>query len=279
MEHDRYFATGFEVPPGSWDSHAHVIAATGYRFIESRSYTPEPAPESEYLAMLDSMGMTFGVLVQVSVYGTDNRYLLHVLERNRQRLRGVAVVTSDVSDAELEQMHAVGVRGVRINALYGGGASLDALEPLAERIAPFGWHLQIYMDASLLSAVARRMRELPCPVVLDHLAHTQANLGVQHDGFKQLLSVAQADNVWVKLSAANRLSQQPDYGDTVPIARALIEASPNRLIWGSDWPHVACASRPQTAQLKDLLAAWAPNPNIREKILVENPRRLYGLPG
>lgn len=276
VEHDT--PTLF-LPPGACDCHAHVIGDAGYPMSPRRQYTPAPASEADYLAMLDGCGFAFGVLVQVSVYGTDNTCLVDALRRHPDRLRGVAVVDADVADAELHRLHAAGVRGVRINALYGGGADLEAADELARRISGLGWHLQVYIDLAGIEAHGARLAALPCPVVLDHLAHAQAADGPTARGFAALLDLASATSVWVKLSAANRLSRRADFADTTALVHALVERGSDRLLWGSDWPHVASDPIPRTRDLLGLLPAWVPAPATRRAILATNPARLYGFPG
>lgn len=160
----------FAVPAGACDTHAHVVAQDfSYPMVEGRSYTPPPAPEEKYIAMLAANGMSRGVLVQISVYGSDNRYMLEVLKRHPQQLRGVAVVNEEVTDQQLTDMHEAGVRGLRINVLFGGGTGFDAMERLAARIAPMGWHMQFLMDVRQLPDLMPRMKNLPCPCIVDHI--------------------------------------------------------------------------------------------------------------
>jgi len=269
----------FNVPTGACDTHAHVVATSpSYPMVEDRSYTPPPAPEEKYLAMLAATGMSRGVLVQISVYGTDNRYLLDVLSRHPDTLRGVAVVTADISDRELQEMHASGIRGVRINVLFGGGTGFEAMEKLAARIAPLGWHLQFLLDVRQLPELMPRMKKLPCPCVVDHMGHMPISMGIDHPGNQALLHLVQEHGWWVKLSGAYRISDswREDYRDVTPLAQKLIAAAPNRMLWGSDWPHVSLSHMPDTGQLRNLLAVWAPDEEIRRRILVDNPAYLYG---
>ncbi|MCC4104743.1 amidohydrolase family protein [Serratia ureilytica] len=268
----------FDVPTGACDTHAHVVAAEpGYPMVEERSYTPPPAPENKYLAMLAATGMSRGVLVQISVYGSDNRYMLDVLRRNPGTLRGVAVVTADISDHELQEMHAAGVRGLRINVLFGGGTGFDAMEKLAARIAPLGWHLQFLMDMRQLPKLMPRMKKLPCPCVVDHMGHMPVSLGLDHPGYQALMQLVTDHGWWVKLSGTYRISDswQDDYSDVTPLAQQLITAAPDRMLWGSDWPHVSLPRMPDTGRLRNLLAVWAPDNKIRKQILVDNPACLY----
>ena len=268
----------FVVPFGAVDTHAHVVAASdAYPMVPERSYTPPPAPEDKYLAMLDATGMTYGVLVQISVYGTDNRYLLETLRRHPDRLRGIAVVSPEVTDAELEAMHAAGVRGLRINVLFGGGIGFKAMETLAHRIKDLGWHMQFLMDVNALPELMPRMTKLPVPGIVDHMGHTPVAQGLDAPGFSALRSLVRDHGYWVKLSGAYRISERfPTFDDVTPFAQALIEDAPDRMVWGSDWPHVSLTRMPNTGALRNLLPLWAPDADTRRRILVDNPARLYG---
>ncbi len=270
--------TRFVAPPGACDCHAHVISADTqrYRLVPERSYTPPPAPEAQYLDMLDALGMTFGVLVQISVYGTDNRLLREVLTRHPQRLRGVAVVKGDISDPELDALHEAGVRGVRINLSFGGGVAMAELDALAPKLAERGWHVQVLFHLRQLDEHLPRLRRLPVPCVIDHMGHFPAELGPQTPAFRQLLAIARDHPWWVKLSGAYRLEPAAPWPHSAELARALAEHLPDRLVWGSDWPHVAVAHRPDTQGLLDVLPLWLPEPDLRQRVLVDNPARLYG---
>jgi len=269
----------FVVPPLACDSHAHIIAVDpDYPMVAGRSYTPHAASPEQYLAMLDAQGMARGVLVQVSVHGTDNRYMVEALRAHPQRLRGVAVVAPEVSDRELQALHDAGVRGLRINVLFGGGIGFDAMETLARRIAPMGWHLQFLADARQFDAdLLQRLRRLPCPGVIDHMGHVAAADGTQAPGFQALLHLVRDAGFWVKLSGAYRLSQDFErFRDVVPLAQALVAAAPDRVVWGSDWPHVDQQRMPNTGGLRNGLARWVPDRAVRDRILVANPSVLYG---
>lgn len=272
----------FAMPHGAVDTHAHVISvAPEYPMVAQRSYTPPAASEQAYLTMLDRQGCSHGVLVQVSVHGTDNRYMLEVLRRNPQRLRGVAVVAPEVSDKELEAMHEAGVRGLRINVLFGGGIGFTAMETLAHRIKDLGWHMQFLMDARTLPDFMPRMTKLPVTGVIDHMGHMPVREGLSSPGFRALRELVAGHGYWVKLSGAYRISDQPPgFADVTPFAQALIKDAPDRMVWGSDWPHVSLTpeAMPNTGALRNLLAQWAPDEAVRHRILVENPARLYGFP-
>ncbi len=270
----------FAVPAGAVDCHAHVIGhPPRYPLVASRSYTPPEAPPAAYRAMLDAVGMGHGVLVQVSVHGTDNSLMLETLQSDPARLRGVCVIGEDAPDRELERLAGAGVVGCRFNVLFGGGIALDVLEKIAARVAPLGWHIQILLDARHLPELAPRLARLQVPVVLDHMGHLPASLGIAHPGFQTLLSLLRDADCWVKMSGAYRLSAQgPPYADTIAFAHALVSTRADRLVWGSDWPHVTLAGpMPNVGDLLDLLVDWVPDPVTRDRILVDNAHRLYGL--
>lgn len=272
-------ATRFKVPAGAVDTHAHVIGLPpDYPLSPERSYTPTPVSPKQYFTMLDATGMANGVLVQVSVHGTDNALMLHALRRQPQPMRGICVVDADVTDRELENMAKAGVVGCRFNVLFGGGVGFDALETLAKRIAPLKWHVQFLLDARNLPELAPRLVNLPVPFVVDHMGHMPTSAGVSHPGFQTLLKLVRDADCWVKMSGAYRLSVEgPPYADTIPFARALVEAAPGRLVWGSDWPHVALKGpMPNVGDLLDLLADWVPDEGMRNAILAANARKLYG---
>lgn len=267
----------FPVPANACDCHAHVIG-DGFPMVANRSYTPPAAPEAAYLAMLDSLGMRRGVLVQISIYGTDNRCMLESLKRHPDRLRGVAVLAPDVTDAELAELHGAGVRGVRINVLFGGGVGLETMERLAARIAPLGWHIQLLLDARALPEIGPVIERLPTEVVIDHMGHMPVTAGMAHPGFQWMLRLLQAGRAWVKLSGAYRISgKSTPFHDTAAFAQALLAAAPDRCVWGSDWPHVSVDGPMfNTGDLLDLLPLWVPDEAQRTRVLVDNPARLYG---
>ena len=269
---------GFDLPSNACDTHAHVVSddTDMYPFVTDRSYTPPPAPESGYLSMLERTGMQRGVLVQISVYGDDNRYMLQVLERHPDKLRGIAVVRDNVTDAQLRQMHEAGVRGLRINVLFGGGTGFEAMESLARKIANYGWHMQFLMDARQLPELLPRLKQLPVPGVIDHMGHMPVTQDINHPGFRAMQELVERHGWWIKLSGAYRISDDfPEFANVVPWAQALIATNEDRMLWGSDWPHVSIPRMPDTGSLLGQLARWAPQAKQRKKILVDNPATLY----
>lgn len=270
--------TRFTVPPGAVDTHAHVIGLPpAYPFVPARSYTPPEATPDAYLAMLDATGMTRGVLIQVSVHGTDNRLMLETLRAHPDRLRGVAVIPLGLPEAELAALKAAGVVGLRLNVLYGGGVGFEAVEAYGALCREMGWHLQFLIDARALPPLAGRLARLPVPFCIDHMGHFPTSCGVADEGFRTLVSLVR-DGAWVKLSGAYRNAVAgPPFAETVPFARTLHAAAPGRCVWGSDWPHVAhWGPMMNVGDLLDLLAEWVPDEADRHRVLVENPAQLYG---
>ncbi|MFG5776336.1 amidohydrolase family protein [Comamonas sp. J-3] len=269
----------FVLPPGACDTHAHVVAEDmqKYPMVANRSYTPHPATEGDYLQMLHATGMERGVLVQISVYGTDNRYMLEVLSRHPQKLRGIAVVDADISEQELERMHHLGVRGLRINVLFGGGIGFAAMEKLAQKIAPLGWHMQFLLDAAQLPELMPRLEKLPVIGVVDHMGHTPVASGLHSPAMQSLLHLMKDKGWWVKLSGAYRIGEEfPGFADVVPWAQQLYAAAPEQCVWGSDWPHVALQKMPDTGALRNQLPRWLQTAEDLQQVLVHNPQKLYG---
>jgi len=277
--HRDLHGPAWPVPFGACDTHAHVIG-DGYEFpfAANRSYTPPAATEGQYLRMLDGLGLTHGVLVQVSVHGTDNRLMLEVVRNHPRRLRGVAVVAPEISERELRDLHEAGVRGLRLNVSIGGGVGFDALETLAAKIAPMGWHIQLLTTPARLVEVAPRLPGLPVEVVIDHMASVRvADGGINDPAFGTMLELLKGGRTWVKISGAYRASAQDrDWTDVDPMAMALIAAAPDRMLWGSDWPHVHFHKRMMpTGETLATLGRWIPDPALRKRVLVDNPAALY----
>ena len=272
---------GIRYPRRRRRHHAHVVAGDAGIIPRAaeRTTRPRPRPEQMYLDMPAARRRNARRAAQISVYGTDNRYMLEVLRRHPDQLRGIGVVGPDVTDRELQNMHAAGVRGLRLNVLFGGGIGFDAMETLAHRTKDMGWHMQFLMDARQLPELLPKMRKLPVPGVVDHMGHMPVAEGLQSAGFQALRHMLVDHGWWAKLSGAYRISTRFDaYEDVTPWARALIAAAPDRVVWGSDWPHVHISPMVDTGRLRNQLAAWAPEPELRRRILVSNPQRLYDFP-
>jgi len=272
-------------PPEACDTHAHVFGpAAQFPYADDRSYTPPDAPLEKYLAMLDTVGFARGVLVQGSAHGRDNAAMLDALARRPDRLRGVAVADADIAPAELRRWHASGVRGLRFNHFfrdgalhYRGGVPLAAARALAPVMAELGWHLQLWIDVKDLPDTIPVLKTIGRPVVIDHMGRTDARAGTATPGFQTLLRLLGDGDCWVKVSGAHRLSRSaPDYPDARPFHEALVRANPDRLVWGSDWPHPRIEGEmPDAGRLFELFQQWTPDEATRRRILVDNPARLY----
>jgi len=266
------------VPVNACDCHAHIIGPAGqYPFAADRSYTPGEAHRDAYQRMLSALGLGRAVIIQPSFYGTDNRCTYDAIAASRGKWHAIAVLGVDTPKQEVQRLHDAGFRGVRLNLIYKGGVSLDTLEPLAKLVAPFNWHLELLVDGRNLVELAPRLRRLPVQLEIDHIGRVPAHLGVQEPGFQTLLALLGEGNCWAKLSGAYLTSGGNfPFADVAPMAQALVKAAPERLVWGSDWPHQSCRTEvPYDAGLLDLLAVWAPDEKIRKRILVDNPAKLY----
>jgi predicted TIM-barrel fold metal-dependent hydrolase len=269
-------------PPNATDCHAHIIGpAEKYPYVAGRSYTPAEAHREQYVRMLAALGLQRAVIVQPSFYGADNSRTRDAILESHGLWRGVAGVDAGTSQRELQSLHDAGFRGARVNLSYKGGPTLDDLDQVAQRVAPLGWHMQIQVEGPDLADLAPRLRRLPGGFVIDHMGRVPPELGVQYAGFQSLLALLRGGNCWVKLSSAYVLSRQPyPHDDIIPFAKALIEAGPNRTVWGSNWPHPSYKGTPPAdATQLDLLALWAPEAAARKRILVDNPAKLYGFAG
>lgn len=274
------------LPPSSCDTHAHVCGpAQRYPYWSGRVYTPPEAPLPAYRRVLATLGVERAVLVQPSVYATDNTALLDALAEGGSAFRGVAVVEDDVSDAEIDRLHAAGVRGVRCNivdiAQDKGRLPLTMLRRLGDTIRAHGWHIELLLHVDEFPDLDHAFADFPVPIVLGHLGYMRTDRGLHDPGFRAMLRLMQAGRCWVKLTGPYRISTGPmPHADTIPQAHALLEAAPGQVLWGTDWPHVMVkGAMPNDGDLCDLLAAWVPDPGLRERVLVENPARLYDFPG
>lgn len=271
------------LPAGACDCHAHVLGpAARYPFARRRVYTPPDCVAEEYRHLLAVAGLSRAVLVQPSVYGDDNRLLVDTLGADRSKLLGVAVVDAGVDDAELLRLHEAGVRGLRVNLVDridpGPRLPMDLLGALARRVAPMGWHLELLAHVDTHADELDALDQLPVPVVFGHFGYPHPDQGVDAPGFQALLRLLRGGRCWVKLTGPYRLtSQGPPYAGCDELAAALRETAPDRLVWGSDWPHVMLrGAMPNDADLVDLLLRWLPDPAQRQRVLVDNPRALYG---
>ncbi len=293
------FSTSVSTPPaipqGACDCHTHVfLDERTYPFSSSRKYTPPPAGIGELKQLLATLGLGRVVIVQPSVYGTDNAATLEgVRQIGLDRARAVAVISETASHAELEDLAAAGVRGIRVNFELKGeeddSRAARHLEVMADKVAPLGWHIQIYAQLHLAVRLVEPIHRISVPVVFDHFAGASGKGGLDQPGLAAIVELVRDGDAYVKLSAAYRSSQRlPDYADLMPIARAFVVANADRILWGSDWPHPDPSRRPGTTvsdvspplQVDDpavfaLLAGWAGDEATYRKILRDNPARLY----
>ena len=283
----------FEVPRGACDCHTHIHGDPGkFPFFPGRVYTPEMALPEEMAALHQALRMQRVVIVTPSVYGTDNSATLYGMKARGADARGVAVIDDKTPESELDAMARAGVRGIRLNLATGGAADPAAgrsrFERALERVKSRNWHVQLYTNLATISAIRDLVAVSPVPVVFDHFGGARAELGPRQPGFAELLDLVRSSRAYVKISGAYRSSKlEPDYAEVVPLARALIAANPERIVWGTDWPHPNSASGRKATELTPLfqiddgrllnqLPVWAPDAATRRKILVDNPAHLYG---
>ena len=276
------WSSGTETPSTKATRHAtdchHHIYDRRFPVLPTAVVRPMPATVADYRLLQKRLGTTRNVVVQPSAYGVDNRCLLDALHQfGLAQARGVAVVNERVADSELKELHEAGVRGIRFNVVQPAVVTLDMAEPLARRIEPFGWHIQVYAKSEQIAAVATMWNRLPCPVVFDHFGRT-VTLGREDPAYTVIAKLMQSGKGWVKLSGAYLEDEAgaPAYAKTVPVAKAYLAEAPERCVWGSDWPHPSVNVNPDDAVLFDLLATWVPDTRLRERVLIENPASLYG---
>ncbi len=272
--------------PLSCDSHAHVCGPESeYAYADERIYTPPDALVPAYLKLLGTLGIERAVLVQPSVYGTDNTVMLSAMRDMTaagMQCRGVAVVDETVTGRELDELHEAGVRGLRFNLVDvadpGKGAPLESIRALCERIAPLGWHAEFLIHVDDYPDFDARFGDFPTDIVVGHMGYLRLGQDIACDGFRGMLRLAAAGRCWVKLTAPYRISAGDlPYGEAGEFARAVVAAAPARVVWGTDWPHVMVSKpMPNDADLCDLLSRWVPDPAARRRILVDNPAELYG---
>lgn len=267
-------------PAKACDCHAHIFGPQEtYPLLPKTHFVPHLNPLSDYIRMERIIGCERGVLVQPSVYGPDNSLIVEALKSNQFDLRAIAVVDADISDRELEDLNAVGFRGIRINTASGTkGLTLADAPKLAARIKPLGWHLQFYVDLRVMPQIEQQLAALEIDIVIDHFARIATAEGLDAPPFKALLRLIARDNCWAKLMGPYFISDDvPRFADIAPFARKMIATAPDRMVWGSDWPHPSAREKmPDDGDLADLLAEWAPDAAQLKKILVDNPQRLYG---
>lgn len=271
----------FRPPAGAVDAHCHVFGpAALFPFAPERKYTPVDAPADQLFALRDHLGLSRNVIVQATCHGSDNSAMLAAIARSRGLARGVAVVSPTISDAELQRLHKGGVRGVRFNFLKRlvGDAPKDAYRDIAARLADLGWHIVVYFESAELDDLAPFLTSLPGTVVIDHMGRPEVSQGTTGKGFRAVQRLMdENERFWIKATCPERLTEAgPPYDDVVPFGKTLVERYPDRVIWGTDWPHPNMRSHmPDDGQLVDFIPRIALTPELQKKLLVDNPMRLY----
>ena len=272
----------FIPPPGAVDAHCHVFGPeVRFPYAPQRKYTPCDAPKETLFALRDYLGFARNVIVQATCHGTDNAALVDALHAAGGRARGVASVGRDISDEALADLHLAGVRGVRFNFVKRlvDATPREVFLSIAHKVAPLGWHVVVYFEAEDLADLISFLTQIPTPIVVDHMGRPDIAKGVDHPDFQRFVNLMDAlDTVWSKVSCPERLSLEgpPDYGDVVPFARTLVERFPDRVLWGTDWPHPNMKSHmPDDGRLVDVIPKIAPDRASQQALLVDNPTRLY----
>jgi len=268
----------FKLPPGATDAHCHVFGpGDRFPYAPGRRYTPADAPKEMLRALHDHLGVSRAVIVQASCHGTDNAAMLDCIASDPARYRGVAIVDDSFADKDFDALHAGGVRGVRFNFVkhLGGAPDMAVFHRVLDRIKHRGWHVVLHLDAPSIAPLSATMRKLPLPFVIDHMGRVPAKDGVDQAPLKALLELARLDNCWIKVCGAERISFPP-YAEAVPIAHAIVQAAPGRVLWGTDFPHPNATHEADEADLVDLVPHYAPDAATQKRLLVDNPARLYG---
>ncbi len=267
-----------QAPALTCDCHFHIFGPYDkYPLSAGRTYDPPPALVADYLAMAERLGIQRMVVVQASVSGTDNAVTLDAVRQfGQHRARAVAVIDAGFTDAVLRQMHDDGVRGVRFNLSSGNGTPIEQLAPIARRVAPLGWHIQVYTEGETLAEMAPALAKLPVEIVIDHCGGVMAGLGLEHPQFHALSRLLDSGRAWIKLCSYRVSSFGPPWSDPAPNVKALVARYPERCVWGTDWPHPQMNPSPEAGLLLDQFFAWVPDAAVRHRILVDNPATLYG---
>lgn len=271
----------YRAPPGSCDAHCHVFGpADVFPYASTRKYTPPDAPKEKLRQLHDTLGLERAVIVQASCHGTDNSAMLDAIAASDGRYRGVCNADDSFTESQFAELHAGGIRGVRFNFVkhLGGAPDLDKMRAIIEKVRHLPWHVELHFDAKDLLEYESVLDEIPLPVVIDHMGRAPVVDGVGQAPFQSLLSkLRNSENLWVKVSGSERLSATgPPFSDALPFASACIDAAPDRVIWGTDWPHPNVKVMPNDGDLVDLIPQMAPTIDLQRQLLVDNPARLFG---
>jgi 2-pyrone-4,6-dicarboxylate lactonase len=270
----------FKPPPLACDAHCHVFGpAAKFPYAPDAAYRPSDAPFEELQRLHKTLGIERAVIVHASCHGSDMRVTLDAIARSGGCYRGTAIIDPTFSEKKFQEMHDGGIRGVRFNFVkhLGGPPDMGFFRTTVERLRAMGWHLILHLDAEDLVEFEATFKKLPIPFVIDHMGRVKADEGLEQAPFKTLLSFLRNENAWVKICGAERVSSKgPPFTDAVPFARVLIQAAPERILWGTDWPHPNVKWKPDDVALLDLFPLMAPDVALQKQILVDNPARLYG---
>ncbi|QRM29223.1 amidohydrolase [Microvirga sp. VF16] len=278
--HPNPHVPSFKLPPKTCDTHCHIFGPNDrYPYVPERPYTPPDAPLEMFRALHDRLGVERAVIVNATPHGRDNRVVTDAIAQSNGRYKGVANVDETFSDRDLRRLADAGITGCRFTFLprLGRMPDMSSFDRIVERIAALDWHVDLYLPATLLPDFRSRLTALPVPYVLDHMGVVDASLGLDQPAFVALLDLVQSDEkCWVKVTCPERISRAgPPFHDVAPFGKALIDAAPDRVLWGTDWPHPNVPVMPDDGDLVDLIPLYAPDPAVQHKLLVENPARLF----
>jgi predicted TIM-barrel fold metal-dependent hydrolase len=270
----------FRPPALACDAHCHIFGpAAKFPYAADAPYWPPDAPFEALKKLHSILGIERAVIVHASCHGADMRVTLDAIARSEGRYRGTAIIDESYGDEEFRRMHEGGIRGVRFNFVkhLGGRPDMAFFDRTVARLEEMGWHLILHLDAGDIVELRAKLEAIRVPMVIDHMGRVKAAQGLGQEPFKVLLAFMRNPNTWVKVCGAERVSSEgPPFHDALPFARALIEAAPDRILWGTDWPHPNVGRHmPNDGELVDLFALMAPEPALQQKILVDNPARLY----
>ncbi|ARQ01526.1 amidohydrolase family protein [Pseudorhodoplanes sinuspersici] len=268
----------FKLPAGSTDAHCHVFGPGDvFPYASNRRYTPDDAPKEMLKSLHDFLGIDRAVIVQASCHGNDNRAMLDALAWRPDHYRGVAILDENSSGNDIAAMARAGVRGARFNFVkhLGGSPDMDVFNNILRRIKPLGWHVVLHVDAPDIIPLSDMIRNLPLPFIIDHMGRVPAKDGLDQKPLLALLDLAKLDRCWIKVCGAERIDFPP-YDKAVPIARKIVDTIPDRVLWGTDFPHPNSTHEADEADLVDLIPKIAPDPMVQKKLLVDNPAKLYG---
>ena len=270
----------YRPPAGATDAHCHIFGpGERYPYAADRTYTPPDAPLADFKKLQSILGLERAVLVNASCHGVDNTVIVDAIAQSGGRYRGVANADDSFSAAQLRALHEAGFRGVRFNFVrhLGGVPDMGEFARVVERIRPLGWHLDLHFDAQDLPEYDGLLKQLPVPFIIDHMGRVPVRNGLEQAPFKVLLELHRTNpRCWVKISGSERISSGPPFTDAVPFAQALIAAGPERILWGTDWPHPNIAKHmPNDGDLVDLIPLMMPDAGLQRQVLVDNPHKLY----